>query len=132
LKELWELVKQLAGAPGEKSPSNFWNSCPDCFPVNRAVYGQAFPSYGRYAGRDTIVVSYQAHFYFVVRFDKSRHRSLFHVSRTVLAQSLSTDWFWSYNRKFPFVHRGILLRTGLGGIAHAIESLGHVLQFQQE
>ena len=53
----------------EEGPSNFWNLCSDCLPVNRAVYGQVLQPHGWRPGWDTIVVSYQAHLHFAVWFD---------------------------------------------------------------
>ena len=93
----------------EEGPFNFWNLCPDCLPVNGAVYGQVLQPHGWRPGWDSIVVSYQAHLYFAVRFDESGYRSLFHLSTRVLAQSLTDGRLWSYIPGLLSVHRGILL-----------------------
>ena len=93
----------------EEGPFNFWNLCPDCLPVNGAVYGQVLQPHGWGPGWDTIVVSYQAHLYFAVRFDESGYRCLFQLSTRVLAQTLIYGRLWSYIPGLLSVHRGILL-----------------------
>ena len=69
----------------EERPFNFWNLCPDCLPINGAVYGQVLQPHGWRPGWDTIVVSYPAHLYFAVWFDESGYRRLFHLLTPVLA-----------------------------------------------